>query len=174
MDRSHARTALEALPLTVLSRIVQHAVLRSPTAYDPAALVPLLCASKTLHGKLTLDGNPELYRDLYRATFDTAALARRYPWLLENHENIRFLGRACKDVLSDPRMQGAEYISLWATARRATAIVNAGTAIVPGIATSDDIVPDLWRLWFLTTENGTSIAATAAELMRQMTATCTL
>lgn len=151
-----ASSQLEALPLPILSRIIINLVIQSDSTYHPSSLLPVLCVSRTLHSKLTLDGNPQLYHDLFNATFDTLALARRYPWLVENKQNIPYLENSSDQVISDPKKQGIEYKRLWGTARRTKATVQAGIPVVPGVAGVEHIIPDLWQLWFLATENGES------------------
>lgn len=44
-------------------------------------LLPLLSVSRSIHAALTFDEYPQLYYDLYCATFDHAALQRRFDWM---------------------------------------------------------------------------------------------
>lgn len=44
----------------------------------PGYILPLLLTCREMHDKLSVEGNPELYKWLYERTFDTAAVKRRW------------------------------------------------------------------------------------------------
>jgi hypothetical protein len=68
---------LLALPDELLSQVAFFCAL-SPTPGPPSGLVPLLCTHPRLVASLSSEANPSLYGRILRATWDLAAVRRRY------------------------------------------------------------------------------------------------
>ena len=67
---------LETIPPEVLEHIA-FSVATIEIVRPPTDLVSLCCASKTIHGSLSISGNPALYAAIFRRVFDVAAPVRR-------------------------------------------------------------------------------------------------
>lgn len=87
---------LLALPDELLSQVAFFCALSS-TPGPPSGLVPLLCTHSRLAGCLSSDANPSLYGRILRATWDLAAVRRRYG----------------PDALADVRAESAELRRRW-------------------------------------------------------------
>ena len=69
----------EMLSRDTLARIAYHLVVDdNGIGRHPSVLIPLLLTNKIVYDAIAFDNNPQLYNNLYRATFDYAALIRRY------------------------------------------------------------------------------------------------
>ena len=74
--------SLSLLPRNLLGLVAYHLVVDDHgIGRDPSPLLPLLLTSRAIYSALTFDEYPQLYYDLYCATFDHAALQRRFNWM---------------------------------------------------------------------------------------------
>ncbi|KAL7419728.1 hypothetical protein Q5752_005644 [Cryptotrichosporon argae] len=144
--RPRPASRLASLPAPVLSRIAAAVVLSSPRKH-PSALVPLLRTCRAVHNALAFDANPALYNLLFRATFDYAALTRRYAWMIEHLADVAGRGRNIFDLFSQPRSWAIDYRTRWELARRMRLTIALDRLPADGLA------GDLWNAWFLLTEN---------------------
>lgn len=75
-------SGLSRLPRNLLGQVAYNLVVDTDSiGRDPSALLPLLMTSKGIYSALMFDEYPQLYYDLYCATFDHAALQRRFNWM---------------------------------------------------------------------------------------------
>ena len=152
---SHIRSRLESLPRHLLGIIAYHVVVDSHgVGRSPSVLLPLFLTSKSMYNALAFDRHPELYNNLFRATFDHAALTRRYKFMVKHLSEVAGRGRKVYDLFSDPKSWAFEYKDRWAMSRRMREAVHVGTMNIAGLPTQKEIDADMWRLWFLSTENG--------------------
>jgi hypothetical protein len=142
---------LESLPRTLLSQIAFHLTTSSPS-YRPASLIPLLLTSHTLNNNLTFNENPQLYNTLFRATFDSAALTRRYEWMKQHLSDVAGRGKKMFDLFKDPKSWAEDYKARWELAGR----MKRGI-MEEGEEEEERVIQDLWCCWFLLTENGEHI-----------------
>ncbi|ODO06362.1 hypothetical protein L198_01594 [Cryptococcus wingfieldii CBS 7118] len=141
---------LASLPRHIQSRIAYHTVLDAPNAH-PAALLPLLLACRTLNHNLTFAHNPQLYHELYLATFDSTAVTRRYQWMLTH---IFTRGVKGYNLFSDPRPWAIDYRTRWELCGRWREVAKLGTIDIPGLCDYARFAEDLWDVFFLLSENG--------------------
>lgn len=59
------------------------------------------------------------------------------------------------DLFSDPRSWAMDYKERWITAKRMRLNVRRQSMVVEGVCNREDMMADLWNIWFLLTENGT-------------------
>ncbi|KAG9017609.1 hypothetical protein FRB90_000560 [Tulasnella sp. 427] len=69
--------AVELVHLIALHVAIPHQSAVSPR--PPKDLISLLCTSSSLYSALNPQSNPHLYAEIFRRTFDTSALYRRFP-----------------------------------------------------------------------------------------------
>lgn len=62
----------------IIQRIAFNLATQNPTG-PPSGLLPLLTASPYLYAALNINDNPTLYADIFKHTFDTSAIRRRFP-----------------------------------------------------------------------------------------------
>lgn len=151
---------LMSLPRPIISQIAYDLVLSTPN-YHPATLLPLLSSSKTLYAILSFNTNPLLYNKLYAATFDTVPLHRRYAWISAQLEKQSGGKRKAFDLFGDPKSWAEDYRLRWNTRRRMREVVKYGSlggAVGVGAMRNQDLMPDLWAVWFLATEDGMSMS----------------
>ncbi|WVQ94536.1 hypothetical protein IAU59_001615 [Kwoniella sp. CBS 9459] len=152
---------LASLPRELLAHIAYDVVVdESGDVGHPSALLPLFLTSKSIYDAVCFDNNPQLYHSLFCATFDTAALNRRYLWMKSNLAKAP--GGAKKktfDLFADPRSWAFDYRTRWEMSSRLRQVGKVVTIDVPGVCDRDAFVADLWNIWFLLTENdGKNIA----------------
>lgn len=58
------------------------------------------------------------------------------------------------DLFGDPRSWAMDYKERWTTAKRMRLNVRMHSMVVPGSCDREDMMADLWNIWFLLTENG--------------------
>lgn len=176
--------SLDALPRNLLGKVAYHLVVDDDgIGRDPSALLPLLMTSKSIHSALMFDEYPQLYYDLYCATFDHAALTRRFNWMAATMAASAKRppppggpggpgggnghgppgggdgkGKKMFKLFDDPRSWAIDYRSRWDMARRMKKVINFGKLFVPGVCDREQMTADLWHVWFLLTENGESIS----------------
>jgi hypothetical protein len=145
-------------------------------------MLPLLKTCKTIHSALMFDEYPQLYYDLYCATFDHAALTRRFNWMAKTMAASAKPpppgggpgggnghgppgggggggggpGKKMFKLFDDPRSWAIDYKSRWEMARRMKKLVGYGKLFVEGLCDREQMTADLWNVWFLLTENGES------------------
>lgn len=142
---------LDTLPRALISEIGFHLVLGSTDSRGrphPSVLTPLQLTCRSIHDALSFNSNPKLYNRLFRSTFDTAALTRRYAWMASNVGGMQ-KGRNIFNLFADPKSWAYEYKERWEMAMRMK------QAVKDGILDTEKIYADLWTMWFLITENGT-------------------
>jgi hypothetical protein len=120
----------------------------------PSALIPFFLTSRTIYDSISFDNNPQLYNNLFRVTFDSSALDRRYEWMVKHLSSMAGRGRKVFDLFSDPRSWAIDYKTRWEQSYRMREVVKHGGFDIPGISSRDLLVADLWNIWFLLTENG--------------------
>jgi len=146
---------LDTLPGDVLSLIAYHLVVDDQgVGRSPSALLPLWLTSRSVCDAISFEDNPKLYNNLFRATFDHAALTRRYDWMVHHVAEVAGRGRKVFDLFSDPRSWAVDYKTRWDQARRMRLVVKHGRIDDPAICDHDRLVADFWNVWFLLTENG--------------------
>jgi hypothetical protein len=180
--------SLDALPRNLLGQVAYYLVVdENGIGRDPSALLPLLYTCKSIHSALMFDEYPQLYYDLYCATFDHAALSRRFNWMAATMSASAKArppaggagpgagnghapgppggppgagggekGKKMFKLFDDPRSWAHDYRSRWEMARRMKKVVQFGKLFVPGICDREQMMADLWNVWFLVTENGAS------------------
>jgi hypothetical protein len=124
------------------------------------------------------DEYPLLYHDLYCATFDHAALTRRFNWMAATMAASAkpppppggpgggnghgppggggVKGKKMFKLFDDPRSWAIDYRARWDMARRMKKVIQFGKLYVPGVCDREQMTADLWHVWFLLTENGKS------------------
>lgn len=164
---------LEALPRNLLGQVAYYLVVdEHGVRRDPSALLPLLKTSKTIYSALRFDEYPQLYHDLYCATFDHAALQRRFNWMAATMAASGGggakpppgggggggggPGKKMFKLFDDPRSWAIDYKSRWEMARRMKKVSQFGKLYVPGLCDKEQTNADMWNVWFLLTENGES------------------
>lgn len=177
------QSGLALLPRNLLGLVAYHLVVDDRgVGRDPSALLPLLLTSHSIYSALTFDEYPQLYYDLYCATFDHAALQRRFDWMAKTmsgaassaapnqrggggavYPNISGSagsgppkGKKMFKLFDDPRSWAIDYKTRWEMARRMKRVVKHGRLYVLGVCDKEDVLGDLWNVWFLLTENGES------------------
>jgi hypothetical protein len=160
---------LESLPRNLLGQVAFYLVVDgNGIGRDPSAMLPLLKTSKAIYSALTFDEFPQLYHDLFCATFDHAALTRRFNWMAATMAASRGAGGGAKPpgpggdgkgkkmfkLFDDPRSWAIEYRNRWGMARRMKAITRHGKLYVQGLCDKEQAIADMWNIWFLLTENG--------------------
>ncbi|KAG8929120.1 hypothetical protein FRC01_004854 [Tulasnella sp. 417] len=73
---------MDTLAVELVQLIALHLATPSASTTDvrpPKDLVPLLCTSRSFYYALNKHTNPHLYAEIFRRTFDTSALYRRFP-----------------------------------------------------------------------------------------------
>lgn len=166
------QSRLEALPKDVLGRIAYHLVIEcdnndTKTRIAPSSLIAFLRTCRKINQAISFDSCPELYHRLYRATFDHQAIRRRYQWLIPDPGDLGVNvsgGRELNgsqnqssnvyDVFDGPKSWAVDYKTRWEMAKRMRAVVRADTVDVPGVCDRDQLLADMWNVWFLLTENG--------------------
>lgn len=143
--------SLDSLPPHLLSRTAFHLLTATPAPHHPSPLLPLFLTCRSVYRALSFPNNPQLYKDLYFATFDHHAILRRYQWMkthiYKDEYNIL-------DLLSERRPWAIDYITRWEMSRRMTQIAKLGRVEIPGICDRAQFMEDMWTVWFLVTENG--------------------
>lgn len=153
---------LLSLPRSALSLIAYYLVLppSSTSIGHPSSLLPLLSTCSHLNSLLRLPANPQLYHDLYSATFDTAALDRRYAWISATLAKQTGGSKRAFDLFGDPRSWAEDYRARWEMSGRMREVGKKGTFELDWgsdkSGVREMILPDLWNAWFLVTENGQS------------------
>lgn len=160
--KAKSLSKLEALPRSLLSHIAFQLVIQESSPdpkwtgrKHPSSLLPFFLSSRTVYDAISFDNNPQLYNHLFRATFDTSALTRRYDWMVKNLSQQAGRGRKIFDLFSDPRSWAIDYRTRWEQSARMRKVVKANK--FDGLCDKDQLVADLWNVWFLLTENGESI-----------------
>ena len=157
---SRKRSRLEKLPRNLIAHIAFLLVIDDQTdspgrpkpRKHPNALFPLFLSCRTIYDAISFDNNPQLYNTLFRHTFDTSALDRRYRWMQKHLASQAGRGRKIFDLFSDPRSWAIDYKTRWEQASRMRLVVKKGD--YEGVCTRDQLTADLWNVWFLLTENG--------------------
>lgn len=150
---------LDTLPRELLSNIGYYVVVATTETRGrphPSAILPLLLTSRTIHDALALEFNPKLYNRLFRATFDHAALTRRYAWMASNLNDLA-KSRNTFDLFADPKSWAMEYKDRWIAAKSMRTTAKICEDGRPGDVDTDTVVADTWTAWFLITEHGMSI-----------------
>ncbi|OCF32386.1 hypothetical protein I316_06056 [Kwoniella heveanensis BCC8398] len=150
-----------SLPRELLAHIAYNVVVdERGNVGSPSALLPLYLTSKIIYDAVCFDNNPQLYHSLFCATFDTAALNRRYQWMKANVAKAPGgAKRKTFDLFADPRSWAFDYRTRWEMSWRLRQVAKVVTIDVPGVCDRDAFVADLWNIWFLLTENdGKNIA----------------
>lgn len=153
-------SSLESLPRSLLAHIALHLVIQEPAEpiwpnrRHPSALIPFFLTSRTIYDAISFDNNPQLYNNLFRASFDHSALDRRYEWMVKNLSQQAGRGRKIFDLFSDPRSWAIDYKTRWEQSSRMRRVAKANK--YEGLCERDQLVADLWNVWFLLTENGES------------------
>ncbi|ORX36504.1 hypothetical protein BD324DRAFT_580977 [Kockovaella imperatae] len=148
------KSRLDGLPDNVLSIIAYHIVVNDHgVGSSPSHLLPFLYTSRSIYSKLSFRANPQLYNNLFRATFDHAALMRRYKWMVKHLASMAGRGRNTYDLFSDSESWAEDYKARWITARRMRAIARAKATMIPGVSSEETFLEDAWVVWFLVTEN---------------------
>lgn len=174
--------SLDALPRNLLGQVAYYLVVdENGIGRDPSALLPLLKTCKSIHSALMFDEYPQLYYDLYCATFDHAALTRRFNWMAATMAASAkpppppggpggpgggnghgppggggAKGKKMFKLFDDPRSWAIDYRARWDMARRMKKVIKFGKLYVPGVCDREQMTADLWHVWFLLTENGES------------------
>lgn len=82
MSTLRAGRGLDSLPRNLLGQVAYHLVVDTDGhGRDPSALLPLFLTCRSIRDALAFDDFPQLYHDLFCATFDYAALQRRFDWM---------------------------------------------------------------------------------------------
>jgi hypothetical protein len=151
-----SRYRLDTLPRNLLAQIAVDLVIEpdgnSNPRHHPSRLIPFFLTSRTIYDAVSFDNNPQLYNTLFRKTFDTAALERRYKWMQKHLAQQAGRGRKIFDLFSDPRSWAIDYKTRWEQTARMRRVAEAGT--FEGICEREQVLADLWTVWFLLTENG--------------------
>ncbi|OXG09832.1 hypothetical protein C367_07011 [Cryptococcus neoformans Ze90-1] len=141
--------SLDALPPHLLARTALHLVAASPRRH-PSALLPLFLTCRAVYVAISFPNNPQLYKDLYFATFNYRAVLRRCQWMkthvFKDEYNIL-------DLFSDPRLWALDYRTRWEMSRRMRQIAKLGRVEIPGVCDRTQFMQDMWTVWFLVTEN---------------------
>jgi len=149
------KSGLETLCREALAHIAYDLVVDDDgIGRHPSALLPLLLTSRSIYEAISFDNNPQLYNRLFRATFDHAALSRRYDWMVHHLADVAGRGRKVFDLFNDPRSWAIDYKTRWEQSWRMRQVVKQGRLEIPGICDMEQVSADLWNLWFLLTENG--------------------
>jgi hypothetical protein len=160
--RTNATTpprTLSDFPRNVLGEIAYHLVVDDQgVGQHPSALLPLMLTCRTIHDAISFDDHPALYNRLFRATFDHAALTRRYLWMKAHMANTAGRGQKTFDLFADPRAWATDYKTRWEQSWRMRQVVKHAKIEVPGICDKEQLTADLWNVWFLLTENGACAA----------------
>ncbi|WVR03928.1 hypothetical protein IAU60_000927 [Kwoniella sp. DSM 27419] len=153
-DSAHHKT-LSALPRDLLASIAYHVLVDDRgQAGHPAELLPLFLTSKAIYEAISFDNNPQLYHRLFRATFDHAALTRRYLWMKANlAKGPPGQQKKAFDLFADPRSWAIDYRTRWEMSWRLRQVGKHGTIDLAGVCDRGAFVADLWNIWFLLTEN---------------------
>ncbi|WWC60195.1 uncharacterized protein I303_102760 [Kwoniella dejecticola CBS 10117] len=170
-DTMSGRGALECLPRELLALIAFHLVTEGRQEEEndeiygkhPSNLLPLLFTSKSIYEAICFDNNPQLYNSLFRATFDTKALDRRYHWMKKhlhrpppsnpNGNGEKAKGKKVFDLFADPRSWAIDYKTRWEQSFRMRQVAKYCRIEIPGVCDKEAYVADLWNVWFLLTEN---------------------
>ncbi|ORY29530.1 hypothetical protein BCR39DRAFT_170415 [Naematelia encephala] len=148
------RSNLDLLPPAALTQIAYHLVVdNTGNGGHPSALIPLLLTCRATYNAISFDNNPKLYNSLFRATFDYAALDRRYEWMVQHLSDVAGRGRKIFDLFSDPRSWAVDYKTRWGQSWRMRQVVKHHSIHVPGVCDRDQLTADLWNVWFMLTEN---------------------
>lgn len=177
---TYTMPGLDDLPRNLLGLVAYHLVVDDHgVGGDPSMLASFLLTSRSIHSALMFDEYPQLYYDLYCATFDHAALQRRFDWMAKTMAAAGAGGGAAKPgggngkegggppgpggggkkmfkLFDDPRSWAIDYRARWEMARRMKKVVRYGSLFVPGFCDRETVLGDLWNMWFLLTENGES------------------
>lgn len=159
--------SLDALPPHLLARTALHLVAASPRRH-PSALLPLFLTCRAVYVAISFPNNPQLYKDLYFATFNYRAVLRRCQWMkthvFKDEYNIL-------DLFSDPRLWALDYRTRWEMSRRMRQIAMLGRVEIPGVCDRTQFMQDMWTVWFLVTENGASQVFVFNYLLSSITLT---
>lgn len=147
--------SLPNLPEPILSLIAYQLVLSS----RPSALLPLLLSCRAANSALSFSTNPKLYHDLYLATFDSAAIYRRYAWISDALSRQSGGKKRAYDLFGPPKALAEDYKARWRTRGRLREVVNFKSLDGDPNSTRAErlrgsFMPDLWTVWFLVTESG--------------------
>ena len=146
---------LDAMPNHVLAIVAYHLVVDDRgLGGHPSAIIPLLLSNRKIYDKISFAANPQLYNNLFRATFDYAALNRRYKWMVKHYPAMAGRGTSRFDLFSDPKSWAEEYKARWITSKRMSRVVARGLNFMPEPSDEADFQEDAWVVWFLVTENG--------------------
>jgi len=155
--RSRHPAGLEALPREALALVAYHLVVDDQgIGRHPSCLLSLLLTARTIHQAISFENNPQLYNSLFRATFDHAALTRRYQWMKHHLADVAGRGTKMFDLFSDPRSWAIDYQTRWEQSTRMRIVAKLGSMEIPGLCDQKQMYTDLWNVWFLLTENGKS------------------
>lgn len=158
------RNNLENLPRDVVSLIAYHLVVDDTgVGQHPSPLIPLFLTSRRTYEVLCFEQNPKLYYDLYKATFDHAALTRRYDWMIKHLSDVAGRGRKVYDLFGDPKSWATEYKSRWELSWLMREVGRLRKLDIPGFCDTKEVEAALWSVWFLVTENGELSDNTAAS-----------
>ena len=151
----HKRSRFENLPRDIHALVAFHLVVDdNGLGRHPALLIPLFLTSRVVYDSISFDNNPQLYNKLFRATFDTSALDRRYNWMVIHLADMAGRGRKIFDLFSDPRSWAIDYKTRWDLSWRMREVVRRDTLEIPGVCDKDQLAADHWNVWFILTENG--------------------
>nr|ODN87764.1 hypothetical protein L204_06431 [Cryptococcus depauperatus CBS 7855] len=142
---------LHIFPRDLLARIAYYVVVdEDGGAGHPACLVPFYLSCRTIYQAISFANNPQLYKELYLATFDFKAMLRRFSWMA-----LHLTKKKSKvfHLFDDPRTWAADYRGRWETSRRLRHVARYGRINVEGVCDKTTFVEDLWNVWFLITEN---------------------
>ncbi|KAK8861448.1 hypothetical protein IAR55_002267 [Kwoniella newhampshirensis] len=149
-----SKKTLKDLPRELLALVAFHLVVDDEgLSSHPSAILPLLYASKSINEAISFDNNPQLYHKLFRATFDYAALDRRYNWMVSNLTNLANKGKKIFNLFADPRSWAIDYRSRWESCMRMRKVAEYRQVEIPGVCDKETFIADLWNVWFLLTEN---------------------
>jgi len=149
------RSRLETLPRALLAHIAYLVVVDNQgVGRHPSQLIPLQLTCRTIYNCISFDNNAQLYNNLFRATFDSSALDRRYEWMTKHVADMAGRGRKIFDLFADPRSWAIDYKTRWEQSWRMREVAKQQRLEIPGVSSRDQLVADLWNVWFLLTENG--------------------
>ena len=153
--KRRTRSRLETLPRALLAHIAYLVVVDNQgVGRHPSQLIPLQLTCRTIHSCISFDNNAQLYNNLFRATFDSSALDRRYEWMTKHVADMAGRGRKIFDLFADPRSWAIDYKTRWEQSWRMREVAKQQRLEIPGVSSRDQLVADLWNVWFLLTENG--------------------
>ncbi|WWD16640.1 hypothetical protein CI109_101070 [Kwoniella shandongensis] len=148
------KKTLESLPRELLALVAFHLVVDDQGyGSHPCSLLPFLHTSRTIHEAISFDNNPQLYHRLFQATFDYAALDRRYNWMVQHLSTQAGKGKKLFNLFADPRSWAIDYRSRWESCMRMRKVAEYKKVEIPGVCDKATFIADLWNVWFLLTED---------------------